>query len=148
MKWKQTTWYACKILAWGNLLLPSCQDFVHNFRTPLFVMRLPYKTEPNWSLLFDCQKWEFRTKGCYLSALPFLIKTRLFQLAQNITGRLTCSNLSLSWVSCWVTGFLIFPFHPLVIKWDGYMALPALWISSSCCSGCQQFLNGSHGRVI
>lgn len=68
------------------------------------------------------------------------------------TGRLTCFNLSLppvlSRVSCWMTGFLIFPFHPLIIIWDGCMALPALWISSSCCYECQQFLNGSHGLAL
>lgn len=91
--------------------------------------------------------------GCLFSFCPSLShQDQTVSVGTKYTGRLTCFNLPLppvlSWVSCWMTGFLIFPFHPLIIIWDGCMALPALWISSSCCYECQQFLNGSHGLAL
>lgn len=131
-------------------MLSSCQDFVHNFRAPLFILKLPYQTEPNSFWLSEVR---VQDHGCLFFFCPSLShQDQTVSVGTKYTGRLTCFNLPLppmlSWVSRWMTGFLIFPFHPLIIIWDGCMALPALWISSSCCYECQQFLNGSHGLAL
>lgn len=134
-------------------MLPSRQVFVHNSRTPLFVMRLPYKTEPNWILILTVRNASVGSRAVFFLPSPFPSRgNQTVSIGRKYTGWLTCLNLSLppmlAWLSCWVTTFLIFLFRPLIIIWDGCVALPVLWISSSCCSECQQLLNGSRGHAI